>query len=114
MVLGKLVLLGQFCLVVLDKLLLDVVGHQFVAREGGREGSTSAGERAQCDAVACQFLERNLSGEFLVGTLAVHTHDDGAASLQVAHHITHVVAGHEHLKVVDRLQHLRSSLAESL
>ena len=98
----------------LDECLLDIVWHQLVACESSVEGSTSTSERTQGDAVACQFLERNLGIELLIATLCVHTHDDGTAALKVTHHITHVVSWHEHLKVVDRLEDLWTSILKCL
>ena len=97
-----------------NKLALDVVGNELVAGELGGEAGAAASERAQRDAVVAQFLQGYLGLQFLVAGLGVHAHDERAAPLKVAHHVTHVVGRNIHLQVVDGLKNLRTGLLEGI
>ena len=100
--------------VFLEELLLHVAGHELVACELHREAAAAAGDRAERGRVARHLLQRHLGVEFLDAVLRLHAHDDGAASLEVAHHVAHGIARGEHLDVVDGLEDLRVGLAEGL
>ena len=97
----------------LDKLLLQIVRNKLVACKLGCKRSSTACQATQRDRVVAQFLQRNLGLKLLITSLAVHTHNQGAASLKVAHHVAHIVGRHINLEVVYRLKNLRTSLLES-
>lgn len=50
----------------LDERLLNVVRHELVAGELRGERSTATRQRTQCDGVAAELLQRNLSRQLLV------------------------------------------------
>ena len=93
--------LGQLCLMLGNQLALDVVRNQLVASKLSREGSTTTCQRTERDGVIGKFLQWNLSTQLLITSLAVHTHNQGTTTLQVAHHITHEVGRYINLQVID-------------
>ena len=69
--------------VLVDKLLLEVVRNKLVACKLRCERSTSSGKAAKRDRIVGKLLERNLSLELLIASLAIHTHDKGTTALKV-------------------------------
>ena len=108
----QLFLFCCLCGMLLDKLLLQIVRYKLVACKLGCKRGSTACQTTQRDRVVAQFLQRNLSLKLLITSLAIHTHNQGAASLKVAHHVAHIVGRHINLEVVYRLKNLRTSLLE--
>lgn len=108
------VFISKFCLMLLYQSLLYVVRNKLVTCELRGKRSTSACNRAQRDRIVCKFLQRYLGLQFLITGFAVHTHDEGTTSLQVAHDITHKVGRNINLKVVNRLKNLRTSILKCI
>ena len=68
---------------------------------------------AECGGIFVHFSQGNLGGDLLKSHFRAHTLHNGTTSLQVAHHITHAVTGHQHINLVHRLKDLGSCFFES-
>ena len=111
---SRLLFLGGGFLVGLEEGLLDVGGDELVAAEGHGEGTAAAGEGAQGGAVAVHLGQGSLCLEGGVFALGIHTHDDGAATLQVGHHASLALGRDGDGDVVDGLLNLGVGLLEGL
>ena len=83
-----------------------------VAGELHAVGGAAAGEGTQRGGVALHLGEGHFGHELFESALAVHAHDDGPAVLEVAHHVAHLVRGHQDGDIVYWLHDLGSRLLE--
>ena len=95
-------------------MLLDVGRNQLIGSELHDETGASARDGTEGGGVTGEALQRHFRNEFLVAVLALAADNHASAALQVAHHVAHLVAGHEHFHIVDGFEQLGTSGLEGV
>ena len=97
-----------------DELVLDIGRYLLIFGELHRECGAAGGQGAQNRRVAVELGQRNAGVEDGEALFHVLVHDHAATGVEVAHARTDVLVGSEDVDVVDRLQDLRTGVAEGL